>query len=719
MQNTPLPLSRDLVLIGGGHTHALVLRKWGMAPLPGVRLTVINPAPTAPYSGMLPGFLAGHYQRDALNIDLVRLARFAGARIILGAASSIDLQAQTIMVSGYPPISYDLASLDVGITSAMPAVPGFTQHAVPAKPLDDFARAWSDFKDQTGPADVAIIGGGVAGVEIAMAFAFALKNAGRNAKVNLIDRGSVLSAMRPKSRQTLIKAMGALCVETHENTEISEITSDGVLLADGRTIPAKFVCGAAGAKLHDWISSTTLDLHQGFVKVSEHLLSSDPNIFAVGDCAHMVKSPRPKAGVFAVRQAETLFENLRIRLREKGTLQAYRPQKDYLKLISLGGKSAVGDRFGLSFQGPAIWKWKNRIDQTFMNQFRDLPKMAQPTHPKDRAAGSFEVLGGKPMCGGCGSKVGRGALQAAVARIKNPDRPDIQNLAAEDCAVLITGGVQQVISTDHLRAMNNDPVVMTRIAANHALGDIWAMGAKPQAATATLILPYMSAALAERTLGEIMETAQTCFTAAGAAIVGGHSSLGSELTIGFTITGLCDKAPITLGGARPGDSLILTKPIGTGVIMAAEMAGNARGEWVSAAFDHMSTPQGQAAEILAAANAMTDVTGFGLAGHLMNICEQSGVGATLQLTSIPLLAGALTLSKSGTRSTLFPQNRRVLPDLAPDPLSDLLFDPQTAGGLLAAVPGDPAPQLKALQIAGFDAALIGKVTSNTGQISIE
>ena len=142
MISSRLPLTRDLVLVGGGHTHALVLRMWGMAPLPGVRLTLINPGPTAPYSGMLPGFVAGHYPREALDIDLVQLARFAGARLVLGAAEAIDPINKRITVPGRPEIAYDVASIDIGITSAMPALNGFADHAVPAKPLGSFAAAW-------------------------------------------------------------------------------------------------------------------------------------------------------------------------------------------------------------------------------------------------------------------------------------------------------------------------------------------------------------------------------------------------------------------------------------------------------------------------------------------------------------------------------------------------------------------------------------------------
>ena len=139
---TPLiPLTRDLVLIGGGHAHALVLRMWGMKPLAGVRLTVINPGPTAPYSGMLPGHIAGHYSREALDIDLVRLCRFAGARLIVGEAAHIDRKAKTVHVPGRPPIGYDVVSVDIGIHTQMPELEGFAAHGVPVKPLGGVRRA--------------------------------------------------------------------------------------------------------------------------------------------------------------------------------------------------------------------------------------------------------------------------------------------------------------------------------------------------------------------------------------------------------------------------------------------------------------------------------------------------------------------------------------------------------------------------------------------------
>lgn len=714
MHTPPLPLTRDLVLIGGGHTHALVLRKWGMNPLPGARVTVINPGPTAPYSGMLPGFVAGHYERWELDIDLVRLARFAGARVILGGVDGIDLDRREVHVPSRPTVGFDVASVNVGITSDMPALPGFGEHAVPAKPLGPFAARWAAYLAGDGPASVAVIGGGVAGAELVMAMAHALKARGRSAKVTLIDNATALSATSPKAAASIRRAMAGLGVDLIEQAQIEHIASDHLQLADGRRIEAEFVTGAAGARPYRWIAKTGLALQDGYIAVNGHLQSSDPHVFAAGDCAHLNEDPRPKAGVYAVREAPVLFDNLRAAL-GAGQMRRYVPQKDYLKLVSLGGKSALAERFGIALSGGLMWRWKDHIDQKFMNRFRDLPQMKPAPLPRVHAAGLVEALGDKPMCGGCGAKVGRGALRAALAALPASEREDITPLPGDDAALLSTGGARQVITSDHLRSVTDDPVLMTRIAAVHALGDIWAMGARPQAATATLILPRLSPELQQRTMAEIMETATEVMREAGAEIVGGHSSMGDEMTIGFTVTGLCDADPITLAGGQPGDALILTKPLGSGVLMAAEMAGKAQGACVAAAYDLMTQSQGQAAQILHRAHAMTDVTGFGLAGHVQGLAEGSGCGAVLDLDAVPVMEGALDLSEQGIHSTIYADNRTLAPELPTGGKADLLYDPQTAGGLLAAVDASDAERLLAeLQGAGYPAAIIGHLTDTPG-----
>ena len=733
MHAHPLPLTRDLVLIGGGHAHALLLRKWAMAPLEGVRLTVINPDPVAPYTGMLPGHIAGHYDRAALMIDLVRLARFANARVVLGRATAIDRAARLVHVPGRAPIRYDVASVDIGISSDLPDLPGFAAHAVGAKPLGPYAARWETFLAQvaTGAAapQVMIIGAGVGGVELALASAYRLTQAGEKPQVTLLEQDTTaLPGIGTGARAALLAHLARAGVTVLTNARAARITADAVELVDGRQIATAFTLGVAGARPQGWLADTGLALTEGFITVGPTLQSlTDPTVFAVGDCAHLGFAPRPKAGVFAVREAPILYHNLRAAL-SGGTMRKFHPQRDYLKLISTGGKGAVADKFGLRLDGAWLWRWKDRIDRAFMDKFAAFPAMRPPALPDQMADGLREALtDGKPLCGGCGAKVGAADLSAALATLPAPRRADVASGPGDDAAILRLGDGLQVMATDHVRAFTEDPWLLARITAIHALGDIWAMGARPQVALAQVTLPRLTPRLQADTLREIMEAAASVFTHAGADVVGGHTAIGAELTVGFTVTGLANHI-VTKGGARVGDRLILTKPLGTGTILAAEMAhahvaGLMLGEAVAGAFASMTRPLAQASAILApVATAMTDVTGFGLAGHLLEILDASGCAATLDAAAIPLLPGAEALAAAGHASSLAPANRAVMARmfLTETPRAALLFDPQTAGGLLATVPADQADAtLARLRDAGEPAAIIGTVTKGAPFLTVD
>ncbi|KFE33679.1 selenide, water dikinase SelD [Thioclava atlantica] len=709
-QDADLPLTRDLVLIGGGHSHALVLRMWGMKPLAGVRLTVINPLPSAAYSGMLPGHVAGHYARQELQLDLVRLARHAGARLVLGRATGIDRARKLIEVPGRAPIAYDVASLDIGITSEMPQLPGFSEHVTPAKPLDAFADAWEAFATDPPPEPrIAVVGGGVAGVELAMACAHRLPQA----RVTVYEAArEALRLLGSGARGAMLRHCARLGVRIETGAALAGAEAGQLLLEGGKTARADFVIGTGATKPADWLERTELDLTDGFVTVGPTLQSSDPAIFASGDIAHLSHAPRPKAGVYAVRAAKPLFRNLRAALSGR-PLTRFQPQRDYLKLISTGGKHAVADKWSLPLDGEWLWRWKDRIDRKFMAKVHDLPIMAPPPLPRERAQGLEEVLGTKPMCGGCGAKLGGVALREALAGLPAPTRPDVLSGPGDDAAVLACGPRKQVFTTDHVRAFTEDPWVLGRIVALHAMSDAWAMGAAPQAALAQVTLPRQSEELGARALSEMLGAAAEAFREAGADLVGGHTSMGAELSLGFTVTGLCDD-PLGQDGAQPGDRLILTKPIGAGVILAAEMLGAAPGATVAKALEMMARSSGPASAILAPhAHAMTDVTGFGLAGHLLGLCEASAVSARLDLAAIPVLEGAEKLAAAGHHSSLLPQNiancagRMTAP---PGPRSEILHDPQTSGGLLAAVPAEKVEKILAsLRAAGYEAAAIGAI----------
>ncbi len=717
------PLVKDVVLVGGGHAHALVARMWAMDPTPGVRLTIINPDAAAPYTGMLPGLIAGHYTQDQILIDLVRLARFAQARFILDRVTGIDRDQRQLILQNRAPISYDLLSLDIGIASDLPQVEGFAAHGNAAKPLGDYAQKWAAFvaRDLDQP-NLVLIGAGVGGVELALASAHRLR--AKFAKITLVQRSdTALAGVGAVARAMLLDALRAAGITLITGAEPVQIMADRVVLQDGRELASDFTLSVAGARAQSWLDQTGLKLHGGFVSVGPTLQSSDPLIFAAGDCADLSFAPRAKAGVYAVRAAPVLLHNLRAAL-QKRPLHAFAPQRDYLKLVSLGGRNALADKWGLPLRGAWLWRQKDRIDRAFMAKFADYPAMTTLALPSNPITGLTEAMGVQPLCGGCGAKLGADDLARGLRALPAPKRADVLSGRGDDAAILRMDAGVQVITTDHLRAFSCDPALMGRIAAIHALGDIWAMGAAPQAALAQITLPAASGAMGARILADVMNAAAEVFTTHGADMVGGHSTSGAELTIGFTVTGLAARA-ITKGGGRVGDALILTKPLGSGVIMAAEMAmtrvqGMVLGQVVAECLMQMCRAQGNAAAILSGAQAMTDVTGFGLGGHLLEMLAAANLSA--ELTEIPSMTGAMELVAAGIGSSLLPANLAAtegrIVGASPAQLA-ILNDPQTAGGLLAAVPRNQAEDLVArLRAGGDDAAIIGHLRAGAPIITV-
>lgn len=723
----PFPLLKNVVLVGGGHAHALVLRAWGMDPIAGARVTVINPHPTAPYTGMLPGYVAGHYTRDELDIDIVKLARFADARFVLGTATAIDPEAKTVTVPGRPPIPYDVCSIDIGITSEMPQVPGFAEHAVPAKPLDQFANTWTKYVEATKTQprsfspNIAVIGGGIGGSELAMAMHHRLSILGRTPTVTVIDGGTILREVGAAAQSELTQMLHSKGIACKEHMIATEVTSEGVVLADGSLVDADFVVGVAGARPYDWVESIGIETHDGFITVDETLRSKTHGaIFAVGDCAHMGFDPRPKAGVFAVRQAPVLTKNIAAALKQT-KLGKFNPQVDYLKLISLGKKSAGADKYKRFVSGPAFWRLKDKIDRDFMDKLNDLPEMAIESPPKQSVRGLKNHLeDDPPLCGGCGAKVGLDVLAGPLGELPASTRTDITKLPGDDAAVLHIGSTNQVITTDQVRAFITDPFRMAKIATLHAMGDIWAMGASPQAVLVTVTLPQLGQGLQEEWLSEVMAGTSQALEGTGAEVVGGHTSMGAELSLGYTVTGLVD-TPITLAGARSGDQLVLTRPIGSGVLFAAEMQRSARGQDITDLLAILEQPGGPDAALLAeaGATAMTDVTGFGLAGHLTGMLrasstEEEPLAAHLDLDAIPLFSGAALASRNGIRSHIYKSNAAAVPvtSAGRDLRYPLIFDPQTAGGFLAAVPEENIDRLEG------QFAVIGTVVSGKTEIHL-
>lgn len=747
MRKPDVPVLKDLVLVGGGHAHVAVLRRFGMKPLPGVRITVICREVHTPYSGMLPGMIAGHYGFDDAHIDLGPLCRFAGARLYRDEAVGLDRAAGRVLCAGRPPVRYDLVSLDIGSTPDV-GVPGAAEHAIPVKPIGRFLEKWAGLvtrvQASAGPFRVAVVGGGAGGVELLLSVRHRLRallaaqgdDPDRLGFALFAGGGGIVPTHPAGARRRLGRILAERGVAVHDRA-VTAVAADTVTTDDGTAHPVDAALWVTAAAAAPWLRETGLALDdRGFVQVDETLRSvSDTRLFAVGDIAAMVAHPRPKSGVFAVRQGRPLADNLR-RAFEGRSLRRYRPQRAFLGIVGTGDRHAVAFRRGWlrdgwSVEGGWVWHWKDRIDRRFMRRFADLPAMEQPEPPVPAvadAAARAMLAEAAMRCGGCGAKVGANLLARTLSGLEPVARDDVLvGLDAPDDAAVIAvpPGKVLVQTVDHFRAILDDPYLFGRIAANHALGDVYAMGAEPQSALAIVTVPYGPEAQVEEQLFQLMSGAARTLEEAGCTLAGGHTGEGAEMALGFAVNGLADPDRLMRkSGLRPGDALILTKPLGTGTLFAAEMRGRAKRRWIEAAIAAMLRPNREAAAILQAhgATACTDVTGFGLLGHLLEMTKASGVGATLRLDALPVLDGAEETAGQGLLSSLHTANARAESGLT-DPATArrhsrylLLFDPQTAGGLLAGVPAEQAEAcVAALRRAGYEmTATLGVVGEATG-----
>ena len=715
MQATPF--LKDLVLVGGGHAHVHVIRSFAMQPMPGVRLTLIGRDIETPYSGMIPGFVAGQYGFDECHIDLSRLTAHSGARMIQAEAIGIDRANRRILLRDRAPVSYDLLSLDVGSSPSLDTIPGAAEFAIPVKPIAELGNRWIEFlhsvHDWEGPLRIAVIGGGAGGVELALAIDHRLRRTATNAAiaVTLVTRGEILAGQAPAARKKMRAILAVRRIALIEKKAVASIEAGSIMLATMQRLETDATFVVTEASAAEWFGDTGLALDErGFIAIEATLRSvSDPHIFAVGDCASSIAHPRPKAGVFAVRQGPPLAENLRRSLLGQA-LKPFTPQSGHLAIVGTGDGRALATRGTWAVEGPWVWRWKDRIDRKWMRMYREFPQrtMAPSTAPPDPALADAEarhLLADMGMrCGGCGAKVGASVLARVLERLgPSPGADASLGLDARDDAAIIEvpAGQALVQSIDFFRTFIDDPHLFGEIAAVHALGDVWAMGARPHSALALAIVPAAAERLMEEDLFQLLSGARRVLDEAGCALIGGHSGEGPEAALGFSVNGLVDpRRALRKGGLRPGDKLVLTKALGTGVIFAAAMRGAAQGIWTSAALESMRWPSTSAAERLVqvGAHACTDVTGFGLAGHLTEMIRATGdgneVAVDLSLDALPVLKGAIDLFARGFASSLQPSNlraRHVIDGMdwaASHPNLPLLFDPQTAGGLLAAVPAE-------------------------------
>ena len=661
-----------LLLAGGGHSHALLLRRWSMRPeqRPKGLITLINRSSTALYSGMVPGLIAGQYSRDAVAIDLRQLCDRAGVALVIAEITGLDTNRCQLLLKDRPPLHYRRLSLNVGAESRPSDHPG-----IPIKPLEPALQALAD-QDASDGASVRVIGGGPAGQEVVLA----LRRRWPRRPLELVSQ----SLSGDPAGLARMKRAGI-----------------AVLAQPSATTMATLLC--TGSQAPTWLRHAGLPVDgHGRIQTSATLeVCGHRDLFASGDCGVIRADPRPPSGVWAVRSATTLARNL-LAADQGRALQPWRPQRQALQLM---GDPTTEPAQAWGRWGPlslptsrTLWWIKQRIDQAFMAGFRPSPSMRE----------TMAAM----ACRGCAAKLPASPLLAAL------EQAGLSG-SAEDAA-LVSEAPTRLQSVDGFPALVSDPWLNARLTTLHACSDLWACGARADHAMAVVTLPAVAAELQQELLAQTLSGIRSVLQDQGAALLGGHTlearsptpdpaSLG--LQVALSVTGTTATTPWPKRGLQAGDALLLSRPLGTGVLFAAAMSGHADPADVDRAIKTMNRSQHRLVDDLqrrGGIHACTDITGFGLLGHLGEMLTPD-VRVQLALEQLPAYRGALRLLDEGHASSLAPANRQAweLLDVGPErPRAaielnsspsrgqlELLVDPQTCGPLLISCPEATADAL--------------------------
>ena len=663
-----------------------------MDPLEGVRLVVINPESTVPYSGMLPGFLAGQYRGNELFIDVAALCKQAGARFIRGSLEKVDAASKTLLIRHQALtnarelcIPYDYAVLNTGAAPAdsFPSTHAGCYYVKPIRELlKDLPRI--DERMQGKNRSLVIAGGGAAGIELAFAFR---ARYGSDAKMTLVSRSSIDHDSALSAGASLIrKALDEKRITLLESVEVVEALNEEVQLSDGTSLTAHVVCVATPVRAPSWIEQSKLSGKDGFLMVNAELHVDDcEGLFAAGDIVNLPYL-RGRSGVMAVRAGQYLEKVLWQKIRGRH-VSPFRPQKHWLTLLNLADGEAIAVRGSLAYKGASLFKLKDRIDQGFMARFK--PRKMSSTEPM--------------RCEGCAAKLPGTLLTSVFGQ------------QFEDGAITTQKGVSRIRSIDALTHLVDDPYLVGVLAMRHAVSDVWAMGASP---TTALTLIAVERALSQQLEASDFVQAQAGLQDAahayGVEIVGGHSLSLNQPMIAVEVEGECARS-VHKDGAMAGDELWITGPVGSGILFAALASGFTVGasidQWVTNALKSLFEASQTAAR--EGVNAMTDVTGFGLAGHLREMLSWNNLDIQWE-EKIVTFSGVDECIARGIHSTAYSDNARYAQQIGYQAPSPVVFDPQTCGPLLIAAPPEIARRVvQTWEESGLLPQQVGVVTTET------
>ncbi len=672
---------------------------------PAGMITLVNKSSTTIYSGMFPGAVAGKYKIDQILIDLRNLSSKAGVSFVMAEIEGIDPKKKKLLLVGRPEIEYSLLSLNIGTKTNLNSNSLISEDkdlAVPIKPFYESYKFIVDqdiHKDHSSAKPFLIVGGGFAGIEIA----FSLRQ-------RWPERSIILKV---KSRRKLSKNL----FNKLQDLKI-EITEKDPLISY-----PKLIC--TGNQSYEWIKNSgfLIDKNGRILTKKTLQVFNYPELFAVGDCAVIKDHPRPSSGVWAVRSAKPLAKNLENII--KGLkLKEWEPQKKAIQLLdinSINKKSKAFMSWGELMIGPFTFlsRLKGSIDKKFVSKFYLIKDL------------DSEMFYKKEMikCRGCAAKLAFTPLSSALNKL------DLLEPLSDDSIEIgkLNSSKTLIQSVDGFPSLISDPWLNGRLLALHSCSDIWACGGSVVSAQSVVNLPFITNNLQKELLFQVLEGINSALSIQGAKLIGGHTlesrkvseepfSLGIESSL--TVNGIIDDKKYfwSKGGMKKGDKILISRSLGTGIIFSAFMNGKVKPYILDSALNEMNQSQHYLVDYInqltiknsdsKIVNACTDITGFGLLGHLSEMLESTNsdklkmslepLKIILDLDHIPIYDGVEELLDKGFESTLAPANRIFLRNIDGDKnlrfelisnhsfsngsfynnMLKILLDPQTCGPLV-------------------------------------
>ena len=676
-------IQKDLILLGAGHSNIEVLRKFGKSPLDGLRLTIINNSYYSTYSGMVPGYLQGIYKWEEINLDLVKLCKVYGHRLIIGSITKINTNSKSIFLVNRPPVNYDLLSINLGIKSDSSKIKGAEKHCLKLKPISSIKENFDKlfkFNKINKKNNIIIIGAGAAGFEVALALKENLKKMNIQNKIILLSKNSsVLNKFNKKAEIIAKKTLKKNNVIFKCFAEVEKVTNEYVSLKNGEKIFGKLPILATNSGPVDLLKKSNLPLNEnGSIIIEKNLLvSENKHVFSSGDIAEIKGHHLPKAGVFAVKQGKVLAKNIR-KLLLNQRLKSYNPQKSYLSIIGLSYGQALAIKSVFSIKGSILWYIKKFIDKKFIKKYT--------FYNKDKIANKnqIEPILNEMQCKGCANKIPQVILDKVFQENTKKGSFDADK-------VPYTKNIFQ--TTDVISSIISDPFELGKISAKHALNDIFASNSKPIASQMIISLPPAINEINKRDLIQLKAGAELLMKKATCKIIGGHtySNNDEQAYIGFSIIGkrkkYIKKKNITNG------NLFITGKIGSAIVFAAIEKKIINGSYSKEVINEMNKSNYEVFKIFSKYNLqnITDISGFGLAIHANNLLlrNPSINGLEISLNKIPLYEGAKKALNENVKSSLNDSNKmciinnlEIKYNKIDRKLLNCLYDPQTGGGFL-------------------------------------